>query len=245
VTQPGWTETAATWNRYDGTVPWTRPGGDVDTALGIAFAPPVGSGSFAFPDLTPLCQDAIAARGGHLDLLIRQDTEAPGTPHQWSFVMTDDGASPEMRPSLVVSLNGSAGSGTPTTTIPTTSPTTTTTTLPGCGTAATFPSITCRLVVLGTRIELDVVESAFRANLLAMLQGRVMKNVQQAEQFGTPADRHRARARLDQAARGLKNFVRRLNSSRGRKAVPQSSGQALGEEARALRKAVRGLDASL
>jgi len=245
VTQPGWTETAATWNRYDGTVPWTRPGGDVDTASGIAFAPPVGSGSFAFPDLTPLCQDAIAARGGHLDLLIRQDTEAPGTPHQWSFVMTDDGASPEMRPSLVVSLNGSAGSGTPTTTIPTTSPTTTTTTLPGCGTAATFQSITCRLVVLGTRVELDVVQSAFRASLLAMLQGHVMKNVQQAEQFGTPADRHRARARLDQAARGLKNFVRRLNSSRGRKAVPQSSGQALGEEARALRKAVRGLAASL
>jgi hypothetical protein len=242
VTQPGWTETAATWNRYNGTIPWTTPGGDIDAASGIAFAPPPGLGSFAFPDLTPLCRDAIAARGGHLDLLIRQDTETPGTPHQWSFVMTDDGASPEMRPSLVVSFNGSSGSGTSTTTIPTTSPTTT---LPGCGTAATFQSITCRLVDLETRVELDVAGSAFRTNVLAMLQGRVLKNVQQAEQFATPRDRHRARAHLAEAARGLKNFVRRLNSPRGRKAVPPPSGQAMGEEARALRKAISGLARSL
>jgi hypothetical protein len=247
VTQPGWTETAATWNHYNGTVPWTTPGGDVDAASGIAFAPPPGPGSFAFPDLTPLCQDAIAARGGHLDLLIRQDTETPGTPHQWSFVMADDGASPEMRPSLVVSFNGSAGSSTSTTTTttPNNSPTTTSTTLPGCDTAPTFPSIACRLVVLGTRVELVVVPSAFRVSLLAMLQGRVMKNVQQAEQFATPGGRHRARARLGQAAHGLKSFVRRLNSSRGRKAVAKSSGQALDEEARALRKAIDGLAASL
>src|SRR5262249_53539879 len=102
-TQPGWTETAAPRNRYNGTLPLTRPGGHTGGLSGIAFAPPPGLGSFAFPDLTPLCRDAIAARGGHLDLLIRQDTETPGTPHQWSFVMTDDGASPEMRPSLVVS----------------------------------------------------------------------------------------------------------------------------------------------
>ena len=126
-----------------------------------------------------------------------------------------------------------------------TSTTTTSTTLPGCDTAATFPSIACRLVVLGTRVELVVVPSAFRASLLAMLQGRVMKNVQQAEQFATSGDRHRARARLGQAAHGLKNFVRRLNSSRGRKAVAQSSGQTLDEEARALRKAIDGLAASL
>ena len=247
VTQPGWTETAATWDRYDGTMPWAAPGGDVDAASGIAFTPPPGPGSFAFRDLTALCQDAIAARGGHLDLLIRQDTETPGTPHQWSFVMTDDGASPEMRPSLVVSFNGSAGSSTSTTTTttPNNSPTTTSTTLPGCGTAATFPSIACRLTVLGTRVELDVRLAAFRANLLAILEGRVLKNVQQAEQFATPGDRHRARARLGQAARGLKNFVRRLNSSRGRKAVAQSSGQALDEEARAVRKAIGGLAASL
>jgi hypothetical protein len=72
-----------------------------------------------------------------------------------------------------------------------------------------------------------------------------MKDVQQAEQFAGPGDRHRARAHLGQAARGLKNFVRRLNSSRGRKAVAQASGQAMGDEARALRKAVTALAASL
>jgi hypothetical protein len=124
-------------------------------------------------------------------------------------------------------------------------PTTTTTTLPGCGTAATFASITCRLIALGTQVELDVAESAFRTNLLGLLQGRVLKNVQQAEELAAPRDRHRARAHLGQAARGLRNFVRRLNSPRGRKAIPHPSGQAMGEEARALRKAMGGLAASL
>jgi FG-GAP-like repeat len=243
VTQPGWTETGATWNRYDGTRTWATPGGDVDATSGIPFAPPAASGPFAFPDLTALCRDAIAARGGQLDLLIQQDTETPGAPrHQWSFVTSDDAASPAMRPELIVSFGAAASSSTPT------SSTTTSTTLPGCGTAATFPSITCRLIVLGAQVEQDVAESAFRANLLAMLQGRVMKNVQQAEQFATPGDRHgdrhRARAHLGQAARGLKNFVRRLNSPRGRKVVPQSSGQSLGEDARALRKAIGDLAAS-
>jgi len=87
--------------------------------------------------------------------------------------------------------------------------------------------------------------SAFRVDLLAMLQGRVLKNVQQAEELAPPGTRHRARARLGQAARGLKSFVRRLKSPRGRKAVPQSSAQSLGEEARTLRKDIGSLAASL
>src|SRR5262245_21763157 len=238
VTQPGWTETGATWNRYDGTHTWATPGGDVDATSGIPFAPPVVSGPFAFPDLTALCRDAIAARGGRLDLLIQQDTEMPGAPqHQWSFVTSDDTANPATRPKLIATFGAAASTSTPSTT--------TTTTLPGCGTAATFQSITCRLVDLETRVELDVAGSAFRTNLLAMLQGRVLKKVQQAEQRATPRDRHRARAHLGEAARGLKNFVRRLNSPRGHKAVPQPSGQAMGEEARALRKAIAGLAGSL
>jgi hypothetical protein len=240
VTQPGWTETGATWNRYDGTRTWATPGGDVDAMSGIPFAPPATSGPFAFPDLTALCSDAIATRGGQLDLLIQQDTEMPGAPrHQWSFVTSDDTASPAMRPELIASFGAGASASTSTST------TTTSTTLPGCGTAVTFQSITCRLVDLETRVELDMAESAFRANLLALLQGRVMKNVQQAEQFATHGDRHRPRAHLGQAARGLRNFVRRLNSPRGRKAVPQSGGQPLVEEARALRKAIARLAASL
>jgi hypothetical protein len=246
VTQPGWTETGATWNRYDGTRTWATPGGDIDATSGIAFAPPGAPGPFAFPDLTALCRDAIAARGGQLDLLIQQDTETPGVPrHQWSFVTSDDTASPAMRPELIASFGAGTGSGTASTSTSTTSTTTTSTTLPECGTAATFPSITCRLTVLGTRVELDVAVPAFRANLLATLQEHVLKNVQQAEPFATAGDRHRARVRLGQAARGLKNFVRQLNSRRGRKAVPQSRGQPLGDEARALRKSIGDLAASL
>jgi hypothetical protein len=221
VTQPGWTETGATWNRYDGTNPWTTPGGDVDAASGVAFAPPAAAGPFAFPDLTALCQDAIAARGGQLDLLIRSDMETSGAPpHQWSFVTSHDTASSAMPPELTVSL------------------------LPVCDTTATFSAVTCRLTVFGMHLESDVADSTLRASLLATLQGHVLVSVQQAEQFSTQGNRGRTRARLGQAARALTSLVRRLNSPRGRKAVPRSSGQQLGEEARALRKAIAALAAS-
>ena len=244
VTQPGWTETGATWNRYDGIRTWATPGGDVDATSGIPFAPPAASGPFAFPDLTALCSDAMAARDGQLDLLIQQDTEVPGAPqHQWSFVTSDDTASPTMRPKLIVSFGAGASSGMSSTSTSTTP--TTTTTLPECGTAATFPSITCRLTALGTRVEQDVAESVLRANLLAMLRGRVLQNVQQAEESVTGGGRGRARVRLGRAERGLKNFVRRLNSRRGHKAIPQSSGQPLADEARAIRKTIAELAATL
>jgi hypothetical protein len=218
VTQSGWTETGATWNRYDGTTPWTTPGGDVDAASGIPFPPPAAAGPFAFPDLTALCQDALAARGGQLDLLIRQDMETPGTPpHQWSFVTSNDTASSAMPPELTVSLQ------------------------PVCDTTATFSAVVCRLTVLGMHLESDAADSAFRVSLLATLQGRVLGSVQQAEQFATRGNRGRARARLGQAARALASFARRLNSPPGRKAVPQSSGQQLGNEARAIRKTIATL----
>src|SRR5262249_15369436 len=99
VTQPGWAETGGTWNPFGATTAWDTPGGDVDAPSGIAFTPPPAPGSFAFPDLTALCSDAIAARGGQLDLLIRQDSETTGTPrHQWSFVTSDAVANPATRP---------------------------------------------------------------------------------------------------------------------------------------------------
>src|SRR5262245_7471815 len=247
VTQPSWTETGATWNRYDGVTPWATPGGDVDATSGIAFTPPPASGPFAFPDLTPLCEDAIAARGGQLDMLIRQDTETPGTPlHQWSFVTSDDTANPSMRPELMVSLGSSATlTSTPTTSTTTPTTSTTSTTLPTCGATVSFPSIECRLRSLATELESDVAASTFRARLLAILQGRALQAVQQAEQFASSGDRGRARVRLRHAERGLTDFVQRLNSARGRKAVAQSLGQPMGDEARAIRKAIRDLAGSL
>jgi hypothetical protein len=42
----------------------------------IAYTPPGGTGSFSFPDLSSLCQDAIAAQGGWLRLRISQDAES-------------------------------------------------------------------------------------------------------------------------------------------------------------------------
>src|SRR5262249_11758191 len=104
-TQPAWAEKEAPWKRYNGTTPSRTPGGDVDAKSGTAFAPPSAAGAFAFPDLKALCQDAIAARGGQLDLIIRQDTETLGPPrHEWSFVTSDDTANPTLRPRLVVSF---------------------------------------------------------------------------------------------------------------------------------------------
>jgi hypothetical protein len=249
VTQPAWTETEATWNRYNGTTPWNTPGGDVDAKSGIAFVPPSAPGAFAFPDLKALCQDAIATRGGQLDLLIRQDTETLGPPrHEWSFVTSDDTASPTLRPRLVVSFASPAGSPTSTTST-TTSITATTTTSPTsapCDPAATtFSSVTCRVTALGTQVEQEVAVDDLRVDLLTTLHERVMGNVQLAEQFATGGDRSRARVRLARAGRGLTKFVRKLNSSRGRQAMPGSSGQPMKDEAQAVRKKLGDLAASL
>jgi hypothetical protein len=154
-----------------------------------------------------------------------------------------------MRPSLVVTFSGGAGSGPSTTTTTTSTPTTTTsftsTTPPTCGASATFPSITCRLGALATEIGLEVTPSAFRARLLTALQGRGLQNVQQAEQFAGSGDRGRARVRLRHAERGLSDFVQRLSSAKGHKVVTQSLGQTMSDEARAIRKAIHDLSGSL
>jgi hypothetical protein len=103
LSQPAWTETGSTWNRYDGTSAWATPGGDVDGAGLVVFVPPAVPGAYAFPDLRALCQDAITSRGGRLDLLIRQGVETLGSPHrQWGFFSSDYALDPTRRPRLVV-----------------------------------------------------------------------------------------------------------------------------------------------
>jgi hypothetical protein len=113
VKQPAWDETAATWNRYDGVNAWTTPGAfnavelmsDVVVTLGadgpIAYTAPTTGGAFAFPDLSPLCQDAVTARGGALNLMIKQDADAPGATAEFSFSRRTDSAENE-RPRLEV-----------------------------------------------------------------------------------------------------------------------------------------------
>jgi hypothetical protein len=82
----GRSETQATWPAWQTGVPWGAPGagssapctagGDYTTSDEVPYLPPAGTGRFTFPDLTPLCQDALAARGGWLRLRISQDAES-------------------------------------------------------------------------------------------------------------------------------------------------------------------------
>jgi hypothetical protein len=113
VKQAAWSETMATWNRYDGVNAWTTPGAfnaveamsDVVVTAGpdgpVAYTAPPSGGAFTFPDLSPLCQDAIANRGGELDLLIKQDADAPGATAEFSIARRTDSVAEE-RPTLHV-----------------------------------------------------------------------------------------------------------------------------------------------
>ena len=113
--QPAWSQTAATWNRFDGVSAWTTPGAfdaneassDVVVTPGpdgpVAYSPPTGSEAFAFPDITGLCQDAVTNRSGALNLLIKQDDDAPGATAEMSFSRFTDN-DPDERPTLAVTL---------------------------------------------------------------------------------------------------------------------------------------------
>jgi hypothetical protein len=115
VKQPAWSETAATWNRYDGVNAWTTPGAfnaveamsDVVVTAGadgpIAYAAPPSGGAFTFPDLAPLCQDAITDHAGELDLLFKQDADTPGATAEFSFARRTDSNEDE-RPTLQIDL---------------------------------------------------------------------------------------------------------------------------------------------
>ena len=113
VKQTAWSEAAATWNRFDGVNPWTTPGAfapvdamsDVVVTAGpdgpIAYAAPPSGGAFTFPDLAPLCQDAVTNRAGALDLLVKQDTDVPGPTAELSFSRRTDSVAEE-RPTVHV-----------------------------------------------------------------------------------------------------------------------------------------------
>lgn len=114
VKQPLWNENAS-WNRFDGVSPWTTPGAfdpaeassDVVVTGGpdgpVAYAAPDRTGTFTLPDVTSLCVDAIANRGGRLDVMLKQDTDAPGATAELSFSRRTDSEDAE-RPRLRVGL---------------------------------------------------------------------------------------------------------------------------------------------
>jgi hypothetical protein len=90
-------ETQATWLSWKTGTPWTMAGAgsagvcgsgvDYTTSNEIAYTPPAGTGAFTFPDLTPLCQNAIA-QGGWLRLRINQDAETTQS-HLFKFDSSD------------------------------------------------------------------------------------------------------------------------------------------------------------
>jgi hypothetical protein len=113
VKQPAWSEADATWNTFDGATPWTTPGAYDPTEASsdvvvtaspdgpIPYAAPERTGTFVLPDLTALCQDALANRAGDLNLLLKQDADAPGPTAELSFSRRTDSEDSE-RPRLVV-----------------------------------------------------------------------------------------------------------------------------------------------
>ena len=115
VKQPAWNEATATWNRYDGVNTWSTAGAfspveltsDVVVTPGpdgpVAYAPPTGSEAFTFPDLSALCQDAVTNRAGVLNLMIKQDDDAPGATAEMGFSRRTDN-DPDERPMLAVTL---------------------------------------------------------------------------------------------------------------------------------------------
>jgi hypothetical protein len=81
----GQSEAQATWSVWKTGSTWMAggmgsaaacaAGGDYTTDGEVAYTPPGGTGPFTFPDLTALCQDAVATRGGWLRLRLSQDAE--------------------------------------------------------------------------------------------------------------------------------------------------------------------------
>lgn len=133
-----WSEAGSTWNSYKTGSAWAVPGAgdptaDVDATAAVSFTPPSAIGPFAFPSIQALCQDAVSARAGALDLLIRQTVDqsgaCTGSCAQHEFCSrSSDWTSAGERPMLVVTYT-SGGSTTSSTTVhsTTTSPSTTTT----------------------------------------------------------------------------------------------------------------------
>ena len=103
-------ETQATWLSWKTGTSWTTPGAgaagacgtnvDYTTANEVAYTPPAGTGSFTFPDLTALCQDAHDAQAGWLRLRISQDAE--GTQSNLFKFDSSDATTASARPKLTV-----------------------------------------------------------------------------------------------------------------------------------------------
>ena len=99
VTRADWTELGATWNLYDGTRPWTTPGGDFADQGGILVSLALGDTGLVFPDISNLVTDAIALREGSLVLLVTGNEAATS---EFVNIHTADEPILEKRPLLEI-----------------------------------------------------------------------------------------------------------------------------------------------
>jgi hypothetical protein len=107
-------EAQVTWNGWKTGSPWggagasstasCATGGDYTTVGEVPYTPPAGTGTFTFPSLTALCQDALVQRAGWLRLRISQASEAT----QSNLIKFDssDATTATNRPKLVVTWSG-------------------------------------------------------------------------------------------------------------------------------------------
>lgn len=104
-------EAQATWNIWKTANNWgtaggssttaCASGGDITTMNGVAYVAPGGSGTYTFPDMTALCQDAVDVESGHLRLRIAQDAEGTVS-NQFDYKSSDTTTAASNRPRLSV-----------------------------------------------------------------------------------------------------------------------------------------------
>jgi hypothetical protein len=99
LTQTGWTETGATWNKYDGTNNWTAAGGDYTTDDGASFTMPA-DGNWADWNVLALCQHFQSTHSKVAHFLLRDGTET-GT-KTGRFYSRDETTQTTLRPKLVI-----------------------------------------------------------------------------------------------------------------------------------------------
>ncbi|MFZ5989419.1 MAG: DNRLRE domain-containing protein [Bacillota bacterium] len=100
LTQTGWTELGATWNKYDGTNAWASIGGDYTTTDGAAATIPSSVGLWVNWNVTILAQYAQANVNEILHGLIRFETES-STQHSARFKSSEE-AGTTYDPKLVI-----------------------------------------------------------------------------------------------------------------------------------------------
>jgi hypothetical protein len=99
LTQAGWTEFGATWNKYNGTNSWGTAGGDYTSDGQDSATINSGAEDLVFDALAQLAADAVANRNGLLHLLV-VGPEAGVNNHLLAH--SSDGGEAAKRPKLVV-----------------------------------------------------------------------------------------------------------------------------------------------